>query len=235
MLHVTATTRRAAAAVLVAVGVAVFGWLLESVAGDWGPADLDWPILKGLVAHRDAAGMALAQALHVASAPLATLAAAGIIAAAWALVRREIKGPGLLLGALLADLLLVTAARYWVNRERPPLWFDAAGAPQGPGFPSVHTAGALTLLFVALYLACSRRAGRRGPVAFALVAAVLVAAVAASDLYLGRHWLTDVIASGAIGMIVLGGVVWLDTLGHPGPDADTLAPQVAAPKASADT
>lgn len=232
MLHVTASTRRAAAAVLATVGVGVFGWLLESVAGDWGLADLDWPVLQGLVAHRDAAATAWAEAIHAASGPLAVLAAAGILAAVWAAVGRELRRPALLVGAPLVDLGLVTAARYWVDRERPPVWFEAAGGTGGPAFPSAHTSVALTLLFVALYLAYSRRESSRGLVLGVLCAGALVTAVAASDLYLGWHWLTDIVASGAIGAIVLAGAIWIDSLAQPSPEA---AAEVAHSKASAET
>ncbi|WP_369046391.1 phosphatase PAP2 family protein [Sinomonas sp. P10A9] len=233
MLHVTASTRRAAAAVLATVGVVVFGWLLESVAGDWGLADLDWPVLKGLAAHRGPAATAWAQALHAGSGPVATLAVAGIVAAVWAVVGRELRRPALLLGAPLVDLALVTAVRYWVERERPPAWFDAVGGTGGPAFPSVHTSVVLTLLFVALYLAYSRRESPRGLVVGVLVAGVLVMAVAASDLYLGRHWLTDIVASGALSAIVLAGAVWIDS--HSRLGSDTAAADVAHPRASADT
>lgn len=240
MLHVPASTRRAAAVVLGAVGVVMFGWLLESIAGDWGLADLDWPVLDGLAAHRAAPLTAAAEALRAASSPLVILGAAAAIALAWGVARRELARPLLLLGACLADLLLVTGARLWVGRARPPAWFEAVGGTDAPAFPAVHTSGVLTLLFVALYLAYSRRASARGLGSAAVCAGVVALAVAACDLYLGRHWLTDVVAAWSISIVVLAAVVWTDSLRLPAmapapPPTRAAGSQVAGSRSPADT
>lgn len=235
MLHVFPSTRRAAAAVLAAVGLVAFGLLLESIAGNWGLADLDWPVLDGLAARRGAAATAAAEVLRAVSSPLVTVCAAAVIAAAWAVFRRELWRPGLLLGAYLVDLLLVTGARYWVDRARPPAWFEAVGGSDGPAFPSMHTSGVLTLLFAGLYLLYSRRASTRGLTACALGAGVFAVAVAASDLYLGRHWFTDVAASWSISTVVLAAVVWFDALPLRDADRGTGSAEVAGRRASAET
>lgn len=233
MLKVTASALRAVAAALAAAGLVVFGWLLESVAGSWSIADLDWPVLDGLAAHRSGPATAVADALSAATGPLVVLAASVAVAAVWAVWRRELWRPALLAGASLADLLLVAGARYWVGRSRPPAWFEAVGGSDGPAFPSAHTAGAATLLFVGLYLVYSRRVSTRGLPLAALAAALLVLAVAASDLYLGRHWLTDVAASFSLGAIVLAAVLWVDALRTP--DGARGRAVLAASRAPADT
>ncbi len=213
----------------------LFGWLLESVAGDWGLADLDWPVLDALAAHRAAPATSVAEVLRAASAPSMLLAAAALLAAVWAVWRRELWRPGLLLGASAADLLLVTGARHWVDRARPPAWFGAVGGPDGPAFPSAHASGTLTLLFAALYLAYARRESIRGLAARALGAVLLAGAVAASDVYLGRHWFTDIVASWSISAMVLAAVVWVDALRLRDARPDAAAAEVAGFRASADT
>jgi undecaprenyl-diphosphatase len=233
MLKVTASARRAVAAALAAAGLVVFGWLLESVAGNWSLADLDWPVLDGLAAHRSGPATAAADALSAATGPAEVLAASAAVAVAWAVWRRELWRPALLAGASLADFFLVAGARYWVGRSRPPAWFAATGGSDGPAFPSAHTAGAVTLLFVGLYLVYSRRASTRGLPLAAVAAGLVVVAVAASDLYLGRHWLTDVAASFSIGAIVLAAVLWVDALRTP--DGDRGRAAVATTRAAADT
>lgn len=237
MLHVPAYSRRVAAVLLAAAGIVMFGLLLESIAGDWGLADLDWPILDGLAAHRSAALTAAAEALRAASGPLVTMGAAAAIALAWGVARRELWRPALLLGASLADFLLVTGARLWVGRARPPAWFEAVGGIDAPAFPAVHTSGALTLLLVALYLAYSRRASARGLGSAAVSAGIVALAVAGCDLYLGRHWLTDVVAAWAISAVVLAAVVWIDALrlpAHAGA-ARPAGSEVAGSRSPADT
>lgn len=251
MLKVSASARRAAAVVLAAAGLVLFGWLLESVAGDWSLADLDWPVLDGLAAHRSAAATAAAHAVSAATGPVALLAASAAIAAVWAVWKRELWRPALLVGASVAEVLLVAAARSWVGRARPPAWFEAVGGSDGPAFPSVHTAGAVTVLFVGLYLVYARSRRTRGLVPGGLAAALVALVVAASDLYLGRHWLTDVAASFSIGAIVVAAVVWVDALRSPDGERgrasvartapggvatrDAAAGEVAEPGAAADT
>jgi undecaprenyl-diphosphatase len=233
MLRVPASARRAAAALLGAAGLVLFGWLLESVAGNWSLADLDWPILDGLASHRNGLVTAVASAVSAATAPGPVVGTAGAAAVVWAVWRREFWRPALLVGACSADLLLICGARYWVGRARPPAWFEAVGSTDGPAFPSAHTAGAATLLFVGLYLLYARRRSLHGFGTGVAGASVLVLAVAASDLYLGRHWLTDVAASAAVGALVLAAVVWIDAIRAPGPGAARAA--VARSEAAADT
>lgn len=240
MLHVPASRRRAAAAALAAAGAVVFGWLLLSVAGNWGLADLDWPVLDDFAAHRSGPATAAAQAVAMATRPLALVGAAAAIAAVWGVSTRRLRGPVLLVGAGVATQLLVAGAKHWVDRDRPPVWFEALGRGwDGLSFPSGHTAGAATLVSVLLYLAYARRASLRGLGVWSAAAAALVGIVGASGLYLGDQWLTDVTASVAVSAVVLAGVVWIDSLGDPHPAGrpapDTPSSELARSEAPADT
>ncbi|GHG42646.1 phosphatase PAP2 family protein [Sinomonas cellulolyticus] len=237
MLHVRPSSRRAAAVALGAAGILVFGWLLESVAGDWGLADLDWPILDWLASHRSGSLTAVAVALRTGSGPLIALGIAAVAGLAWGVSRRELMRPLLLVGAVLADVLLVAGVRLWVDRARPPVWFEAMGSSGMPAFPAGHASAVLTLLFAGLYLAHSRRSASRGTGPAALAAALVGLAVGACDLYLGMHWFTDVLASWAISALVLATVVWIDSLRlpEPGESARAVDTEVARSRSSAET
>lgn len=91
-----------------------------------------------------------------------------------------------------------------VDRDRPDLERMVAG--NGPSFPSGHVMAAIALwgllpLVVSLYT--HRRAIWWASVA---VAGVLIAGIAASRLYLGVHWFSDVTGGFVVGAFFLLGV-----------------------------
>lgn len=107
----------------------------------------------------------------------------------------------------LTAALVVSAGAGWavkalVARPRPAAALMAGPVEQGFAFPSGHTTAATAVLLVGAGL-IARRAGR--PLVRCGVwsaAALGVAAVAASRVYLGYHWLTDVVAGTFLGAAV---------------------------------
>jgi undecaprenyl-diphosphatase len=98
--------------------------------------------------------------------------------------------------AVLAELLKLA-----IPRERPPDWDHRWGTPLS--FPSAHafvsvvTYGALALLLGRSF------AGWTARVALAAAAALLVLLTGTAQLYLGAHFLSDVLAGWAGGLAVL--------------------------------
>ena len=110
-----------------------------------------------------------------------------------------------------AAVLLHAGVGELVHRARPPATDWLAGA-DGWSYPSGHTLQATVAYGVLLVLLASGRA-RRTKVWLAAGYVVTVLAVAASRVYLGMHWLTDVLGSMALGLALLAvwGVVRLTT------------------------
>ena len=105
------------------------------------------------------------------------------------------------------SVVLTVVLKLWVARARPPA-VDRLGAFDPTwSFPSGHTLNSTVLLALLVWLlwAGASRGGRAGLV---LLAAVLALGVAASRVYLGYHWTTDVVASFLVGLGWLS-VVWL--------------------------
>jgi membrane-associated phospholipid phosphatase len=125
-----------------------------------------------------------------------------------------------------------------VDRDRPDL--DRMVSGDGPSFPSGHVMAGVALwglmpLVVSLYT--RRRAVWWASVA---VAAALIAGIAASRVYLGVHWFSDVTGGLVVGAIFLLGVEALlirQHARHPcrlvggaaPPDAEPASPEARAP------
>jgi undecaprenyl-diphosphatase len=86
-----------------------------------------------------------------------------------------------------------------VARTRPPAALQVGGPDSGWAFPSGHATQSIAFygmlaIVVGLWYAPSRRR------LFAIGAALVVILVGASRLYLGVHWLTDVLGGYALGL-----------------------------------
>jgi undecaprenyl-diphosphatase len=82
------------------------------------------------------------------------------------------------------------------------------GAPDTTSsFPSGHTLNSVVFLALVVWLLWPT-VRRGGHVALVAAGAVLSIGVAASRVYLGYHWLTDVLASGLVALAWLC-IVWL--------------------------
>ena len=127
----------------------------------------------------------------------------GLAAGMLAIARRR-REAAFLVVAVAGSVALNLALKLVIHRPRPALAW--AQAMPDTSFPSGHTQTAVAL-YVALALVAWVVAGRRtGQVALVL-AVVISAAVGLSRLYLGVHYLTDVLA-GAVA-----GVAWLLVVG----------------------
>ncbi len=116
----------------------------------------------------------------------------------------------ILAGTALVAFGLVQGCKYTVKRPRPDVSWDLIPPPHSPSFPSNHAAGAMLIygssaLFIARRL--QRRLLRRLLVAAALVLAL---AIGITRLYLGAHFLTDVLAGWSVGLAGALLAAWAD-------------------------
>jgi undecaprenyl-diphosphatase len=129
----------------------------------------------------------------------AVLVALALAVGAWFWWRRGRPGAtALLLAAYGGSDLLGQAVRALTARTRPPPVL-AVGHFVGHAFPSGHATEATAVYGMLAVVVASGTRRWRGKVA-AWAAAVLTATlVGISRLYLGAHWLTDVLAGWALG------------------------------------
>jgi len=108
-----------------------------------------------------------------------------------------------LLAAIVVQVCLVAAVKEIIRRIRPYLvlgWHPAYPPPHDFSFPSGHSAGSFTVaaFLVTLLVRPSPTKGRA--VASALLVA-LAASIAFSRVYLGVHWVGDVVAGATLGSL----------------------------------
>jgi undecaprenyl-diphosphatase len=183
--------------VVLAGAVWVFGGISEDlITGD--PLVLvDAIISEWLRTHADPE---ITRSMQLASA-LAAPSTIGILSAlvACGLLRRRLWGS--LLGLVLAiagGILLNILLKNLFDRARPG-WADPLMALTDPGFPSGHTMMATIFYgYVAVFLIL-RIASWRGRLLIAAVTILLVLVVALSRMYLGAHYLSDVMGAMAAG------------------------------------
>jgi membrane-associated phospholipid phosphatase len=198
---------------LVVLGTVAFLGLLDGVQEQDDLTTLDRPLLEFLVGVRSGAVTGALAALTFVTGPTVLPVIVLVACVAWGLVRREWWRPLLLAGAMIGSTLLSLAVKGLVGRPRPPEeTMFIPGAETTGSFPSGHTIGTSTFLLVAGYLVVSRQWRRAAVLGWAVGALVGIVAVALSRLYLGYHFLTDVLAAAGLAVVVVGLVTAVDRL-----------------------
>jgi undecaprenyl-diphosphatase len=169
----------------------------------------DSAVLSWMVTHRSSQLTPVAVAVtNSGTSPLLfpLVAAAGVVVA----VRKRRWGPGL---AAMAVLVVGVLSRLGLSKlvgdARPPQadWLVSVG---GFSFPSGHAATSALVAGTLAWLLCYLVPGRAGRLAIAAALGGWAVLVALSRMYLGVHWVSDIMGS----WLLAGG--WLACLGMAG-------------------
>jgi undecaprenyl-diphosphatase len=185
---------------LVVIGLA--GWAFGSILSDVRHKDelatRDSPVAAWLVGHRT--GWLTAVMREVTTLGTGRVVAVLLVLAGLLLARKGRRWATAVMLALVAagTSVLVDAIKLLTTRTRPAI-VDLLTAAPGYAFPSGHSAQAAATYGVIAYLLAGRlrRWGHR--VTVWAVAVLVIALVGFSRLYLGAHWLTDVLGGFALG------------------------------------
>lgn len=156
-----------------------------------------WDVRFAVWLHERATG-ALVDLFHVLTyAGNAAVLGILVVAVAAALVRRERSVDGLVLAAALGGAVTGNALLKLVfQRPRPEVAVLDLGTYS---FPSGHAAAASATFIVLAYLLARGRT-RRAAIGLFVAAAALIVLVGFSRLYLGVHYLSDVLAGTFVGL-----------------------------------
>ncbi|WP_285115164.1 phosphatase PAP2 family protein [Leifsonia sp. fls2-241-R2A-40a] len=200
------------AAVLAVVGLTVFLILLVAVATHTGAQRWDQPVEDWFDAQRSKEATGFMIVLAIIFGPIAMPVIVLVVVVVWTVMARHIWRPFLLAVGMLTGVLLAGALAPLVRHPRPPVAEMLFGPDHSFSFPSGHVLGTSDFLLILAFLLASRRQRPWFTVTvFALAIAGIVLQVY-SRLYLGYHWITDTSASVALSLVVLGGIIALDTV-----------------------
>jgi undecaprenyl-diphosphatase len=152
--------------------------------------------------------------------------ALALIATTIEMIRRPSRWlPVFMVLVVAGQFALSNGIKYLVERARPDISRLTGFA--GTSFPSGHSTAA-SATFAAIALISTRTRSRRAKIAGASIAAGLAVVVASTRVFLGVHWLTDVLAGLLLGWgwfaicsIAFGGRFL--TFGHPVATAEVVA------------
>lgn len=172
----------------------------ESVVDENGISGLDQPVLDRVVALRTPGLDQAVTVFTTIGGPVGMPVLAVLAVIVLAVTARRWTAVILMLVAAAGSLLMTVAGKDLVGRARPPAALAVPPLESSPSFPSGHTLNATVLTTVVVYLVLLRTTAAWQRVVAVVLGALFIAGMGLSRVYLGHHWLTDVIAGWAIGL-----------------------------------
>jgi undecaprenyl-diphosphatase len=174
-----------------------FGGLTQDVVAHDELARVDPRFESYVIAHRAAWATGLMKSVTWLGSNVVLIPLVLVMGGYFAIRRREWKPLGKLGASLLGAVLLYDLVKPLVARPRPPVRFDVGYTFSGFAFPSGHATESLAVWgMLALLTTGMLRRDRYVPF---VMATLIVALVGASRIYLGGHWLSDVLGGYALG------------------------------------
>jgi undecaprenyl-diphosphatase len=197
----------AVGAVLFATATWAFGEVYDGVREHGDLAQLDTPALRLALQLRapvpDAVVTGFTFIGGTVVSPILTLLVVALL-----VFRRRSWTPALVIvPAALGSLLMTIVGKQIFGRSRPPLADAVPPYEYSPSFPSGHSLNAIVIAGAVAYILLLRRSTTAGRVWTVVIAAVYAVGIGLSRIYLGHHWLTDVVAAWVIGIAWLAVVI----------------------------
>lgn len=176
------------------------GEIYESVDSGEGVAGLDRPVLDAMVEARNPVRAEWATRFTDVGGVIGMPVLAAVVVLALALWWRRRTPVILMLAAATGSLLMTVTGKELTARTRPPMELALRPFESSPSFPSGHTLNATVVAGVVAYLLLIRLRGHHGRRLVVVLTALFVIAMGLSRVYLGHHWLSDVVAAWLIGL-----------------------------------
>ncbi len=186
-------------AILAASLTALFAQVYEAVVEADGVAGLDHPVLDFAKSIRSPGADTLVTAYTdvggTVGMPILAVTALAVLT-----IRRRSWTPGILIVISGAGSLLMTiAGKKLIGRTRPPLTEAVPPYEHSASFPSGHSLNAVVIAGIVAYLIILRLKSIRARTLTIAVAALFALTIGLSRVFLGHHWLTDVLAAWTLG------------------------------------
>jgi undecaprenyl-diphosphatase len=170
-------------------------------------AVLDQPVLDAAVSSRTPSAEEWVTRVTDLGGTVGMPAIAVVVVTVLAVKRRSWLPVVLMAIAAAGSVLITVLGKDLAGRARPPRALAVPPWESSASFPSGHTLNATVVLGVSAYLVMLGRRHLRSKLLVVSVVGVFVVAMGLSRVWLGHHWLTDVIAGWLVGLAWLGTVV----------------------------
>jgi membrane-associated phospholipid phosphatase len=191
------------AAALTAASAEVY----ESVVESNGVAALDQPALDLAVSLRDGWLNAFITGYTNIGGPIGMPILAVTVMVLLAVHRRSWTPVILIPAAAFGSLLMTVAGKDAIGRLRPPVELAVPPYESSPSFPSGHSLNALVIAGIVAYLLVLRQHRKRTRALTVALAVFFAVSMGLSRVYLGHHWLTDVLVAWTLGIAWLAVVI----------------------------
>jgi membrane-associated phospholipid phosphatase len=195
VLYVTAAIGMVLVIGLTAAGAAIY----DAVAEHDGISGLDQPVLNDSMALRTATNTRLLTWFTHLGGPVGMTVIASLITIAMVWRWRSRTPLILMLIAVAGSLAMTTVGKAVVGRARPPLSEAVPPYEYAFSFPSGHALNSTVIAGMVAYLVIRRLRTQRARVLSVILAIGWAVAIGLSRVFLGHHWLTDVIFGWLIG------------------------------------
>lgn len=186
-------------AAIIAGMTAAFARVCESVLGGDGVAQLDHPALVAGKSLRSPAMDLIVTAYAYIGDTVGMLLLTLTATIALTISRRTWTPAILILIAGTGSLLMTIAGKRLIGRTRPAPGDAVPPFDYSPSFPSGHALNSVVIVGIIAYLLVPRLKTTRSRVLTLCAAATFAVTMGLSGVYLGHHWLTDVLGAWALG------------------------------------
>jgi undecaprenyl-diphosphatase len=179
-------------------GALLFAKLTQSVLSNGGAVSVDVRMYHWVLDHRTAwVTDVMTFVTHLASGLVVAAITAAVVV--WSGIRRRWGDAAFMVSATAGAAVLTLVAKHLVGRARPETANQLVQVT-GAAFPSAHAAEAVACYGALAFLVTIWRRSIWVAVSAWASAGVLAAAIGWSRVYLGVHWLSDVVAGWALGL-----------------------------------
>jgi membrane-associated phospholipid phosphatase len=203
----------------VGLGLAtLLGWgfaeVYEAVTNNNGIAGLDQPVLDAMVASRTPAVTLIVNAFTMTGGPIGMPIIGVVVTGILVCLSRTVRPLILSLVAGGGSLAMTLAIKSLVGRNRPPLAEAIPPYESSASFPSGHTLNAIVITGILVYSVLLIVHTRRAWWATVIVGGAYAVAIGLSRVYLGHHWLSDVVGAWLLGLAWLAVVIVAHRIVH---------------------
>jgi undecaprenyl-diphosphatase len=175
------------------------GWVYDAVTEADGVAALDHPVLEAAKSLRSPALDTAATGYTDLGGGIGMPILALIATAVLALRRRSWTPVILIVTAAAGSLFMTIAGKQLIGRARPPLSDAVPPYEYSPSFPSGHSLNSFVIAGIVAYVIILRSRSPRSRAWTVTAAAIFALTIGLSRVFLGHHWLTDVLAAWTLG------------------------------------